>query len=121
MEWRSLKSLKGHHLIVLDGSIGTVKDIYFDDHRWIVRYLVADTGVRVDLSQQQIADSPSVEEDKPVSRQIEEAVARHYGWPMLAIGHVGAGLPAAAALEPATAERHHGRIGSERTDASQPL
>ena len=27
-----------------DGLIGHVKDVYFDDRRWVVRYLVVDSG-----------------------------------------------------------------------------
>ena len=28
----------------LDGEIGKVKEFYFDDQHWTIRYLVADTG-----------------------------------------------------------------------------
>ena len=41
---QSLKSICGDKLGASDGEIGHVKDFYFDDHRWVVRYLVADTG-----------------------------------------------------------------------------
>ena len=27
-----------------DGAIGHVKDFYFDDEAWVIRYLVVDTG-----------------------------------------------------------------------------
>ena len=36
--------LKGLKLGARDGEIGRVKDFYFDDQNWVVRYLVADTG-----------------------------------------------------------------------------
>ncbi len=100
------KTLKGYKLQGLDGEIGSVKEFYFDDQHWTVRYLVADTGhwltgrmvlispyallavdkgkqhVAIDLTKKQIEDSPSLESDKPVSRQFEEAYYGYYGWPM---------------------------------------
>jgi len=41
---RSVKQLYGDKLGASDGEIGRVKDFYFDDQNWVVRYLVADTG-----------------------------------------------------------------------------
>ncbi len=38
------KTLKGYKLDGLDGEIGKVKEFYFDDRFWAIRYLVADTG-----------------------------------------------------------------------------
>jgi len=38
------KTLNGYKLRSLDGEIGKVKEFYFDDHHWTIRYLVADTG-----------------------------------------------------------------------------
>ena len=38
------KTLKGYKLKGRDGEIGKVKEFYFDDHHWTIRYLVADTG-----------------------------------------------------------------------------
>ena len=38
------KTLKGYKLDSLDGEIGKVKEFYFDDRHWTIRYLVADTG-----------------------------------------------------------------------------
>ena len=100
------KTLKGYKLDSLDGEIGKVKEFYFDDRHWTIRYLVADTGnwltgrqvlispyalvavikeeqhIAVDLTKKQIEDSPSLNSDKPVSRQFEEAYYGYYGWPM---------------------------------------
>jgi sporulation protein YlmC with PRC-barrel domain len=101
---RSFKQLYGDKLGASDGEIGHVKDFYFDDQNWAVRYLVADTGswlvgrqvlisphafpegfrgksLRVNLTRKQIEDSPSIESHKPVSRQYEEEYYRYYGWP----------------------------------------
>ena len=38
------KTLKGYKLDSIDGEIGKVKEFYFDDRHWTIRYLVADTG-----------------------------------------------------------------------------
>lgn len=100
------KTLAGYKLHGLDGDVGKVKEFYFDDHHWAVRYLVADTGtwlttrqvlispyaletvnkeekyIAVDLTQKQIEDSPLLTTDKPVSRQFEESYYSYYGWPM---------------------------------------
>src|SRR5882757_9053381 len=102
---RSTRELYGEKLGALDGEIGHVKDFYFDDQNWAVRYLVADTGnwlpgrqvlisphvlgrldqtekiLRVNLTRKQIEDSPSIESHKPVSRQFEEEYYRYFGWP----------------------------------------
>jgi len=34
----------GWPIAASDGEIGRIKDVYFDDHRWTVRYWVVDTG-----------------------------------------------------------------------------
>lgn len=102
---RNLKPLYGDKLGALDGEAGQVKDFYFDDQSWAVRYVVADTGtwlagrqvllspygfgslrlagkrLLVNLSRKQIEDSPPIEAHKPVSRQYEEEYHRYYGWP----------------------------------------
>ena len=41
---QSIKELNRHKLGASDGDIGHVKDFYFDDQNWGIRYLVADTG-----------------------------------------------------------------------------
>jgi hypothetical protein len=102
---RSIKQLYGDKLGASDGEIGHVKDFYFDDRNWAVRYVVADTGswlpgrqvlisphslgrlvqagkvLRVNLTRKQIENSPPIESHKPVSRQYEEEYHRYYGWP----------------------------------------
>ncbi|MGA2751515.1 MAG: PRC-barrel domain-containing protein, partial [Verrucomicrobiota bacterium] len=99
-------TLTGYKLDSLDGEIGEVKEFYFDDRYWTIRYLVADTGnwltgrkvlispyalvaviaaeqhITIDLTKRQIEDSPSLNSDKPVSHQFEQAYYGHYGWPM---------------------------------------
>jgi hypothetical protein len=99
------KTLAGYKLHCLDGEIGNVDEFYFDDRHWTVRYLVANTGnwltgrqvlvspyalkavdshgqtVAVNLTKKQIEKSPSLDTDKPVSRQFEASYYGYYGWP----------------------------------------
>jgi sporulation protein YlmC with PRC-barrel domain len=101
-----VRTLETYKLDSLDGQIGKVGDFYFDDRHWTIRYLVANTGgwlsgrqvlispyalvaaikaerhIAVDLSKKQIEDSPSLDSDKPVSRQFEESYFGYYGYPM---------------------------------------
>jgi hypothetical protein len=41
---RSFSQIKNFALAARDGEIGKVKELYFDDQNWIVRYVVVDTG-----------------------------------------------------------------------------
>ena len=102
-----VKTLNGYKLINHDeGEIGTVKEFYFDDQYWIIRYLVADTGnwltgrqvllspyalvavmpeerhITINLTKQQIESSPALSSDKPVSQQFETDYYGYYGYPL---------------------------------------
>jgi hypothetical protein len=100
---RRFGDLRDYTIGATDGDIGGIADLYFDDVSWTVRYVVADTGtwlpgrkvllspaslrgfdavglrVRADLTRQQVKDSPSIDTDKPVSRQYETSLLTHYG------------------------------------------
>jgi hypothetical protein len=102
---RRIRQLYGKTLRTSDADIGHVKDFYFNDQQWVVRYVIADTGtwllgrlvlisphafgnfhqdgdrLLVNLTRQQIENSPAMESHKPVSRQYEEEYNRYYGWP----------------------------------------
>jgi sporulation protein YlmC with PRC-barrel domain len=123
---QSIKQLYGNKLGASDGDIGHVKDFYFDDQSWAVRYLVADTGswlpgrqvllsphsldrfdqaakvLRVKLTREQIESSPAIEQHKPVSRQYEEEYYKHYGWPYYWQGDALWGMSGFPILEQAT-------------------
>lgn len=101
---RSINSLIGYTLHATDGEIGKVEEFYFDDLDWTVRYLIVKTGgwlsgrkvlispqalqtpdwagrsFPVNLSKEQIRDSPDIDTDQPVSRQQEERLHAHYPW-----------------------------------------
>jgi hypothetical protein len=109
---RPLNELRGAQIAATDGVIGHVVGAYFDDARWTVRYLVVNTGTWLDarevlisptsldatasrpgtlaarLTRKQVEDSPSIDLAKPVSRQEEDQITQHYGWP----GYWGMGL-----------------------------
>jgi hypothetical protein len=94
----------GFRIEATDGAIGEVRDFYFDEETWTIRYLVADTsrwlpGKRVliapeafdelnwamgrfpvKLTQDQVRNSPDIAEDLPVSRQWETDLHNYYGW-----------------------------------------
>lgn len=110
---RSVKNLIGFTIGATDGEIGKVKDIYFDDLTWKVRYFVVETGnwlvgrkvllspvalhaADVDaktfptgLTKEQVKSSPDIDADKPVSVQQEEALHKHYLWPQEMDGGLG--------------------------------
>jgi PRC-barrel domain len=102
---RSIQSLKGSAVAARDGVLGSVDEVYFDDEAWGVRYLVVDTGswlnghrvlispysvkhtdpgasaVSVDLTREQVRNSPGINTQQPVSRQHELEYLRYYGYP----------------------------------------
>ena len=99
------KELDGFELAASDGEIGKVREVYFDDERWVIRHLVVATGgwlsgrdvlvsphsitlvdhrqrrLEVNLSRQQIEDAPGIDTDKPVSRQQEIPYYDYYNYP----------------------------------------
>ncbi|TAN19141.1 MAG: PRC-barrel domain containing protein [Rhizobiaceae bacterium] len=96
--------MDGYAILASDGRIGTVSDFLFDDESWLVRWLVVDTGnwlsgrkvllpttvlghldvpgreFSVRLTRQQVEDSPDIDTERPVSRQLETNVYDYYGW-----------------------------------------
>jgi uncharacterized protein YrrD len=101
----SVKALAGFTIAATDGDLGRVKEVYFDDAHWTIRYFVVDTGgwpgdyhvllssravsaadwslraVRVNLTRRQVRNCPGTDTDKPVSRQYEEEFNTYYGYP----------------------------------------
>jgi sporulation protein YlmC with PRC-barrel domain len=105
MRLRRTKDLNEYTIAAFDTDIGTVHDFYFDDRQWTIRYIVVETGtilsgrrvlispvalrhpawsplhIHVNLTWEQVKNSPSVDLHKPVSRQHETEHHKHYGWP----------------------------------------
>jgi hypothetical protein len=96
--------IHGYAIEASDGRLGTVSDFLFEDTSWMIRWLVVDTGhwlsgrkvllppsaleqpdagrrqFPVKLTMQQVKDSPDVDTDRPVSRQLESNIYNHYAW-----------------------------------------
>jgi hypothetical protein len=104
---RSLKDFERYTVSATDGDIGNVVNFLLDDEHWIVRYLVVQAGgplflngrrvlispisfrqadestehFHLALTMDKVKSSPSIDADKPVSRQHERGYYRHYGYP----------------------------------------
>ncbi len=100
-----VKDLEGFRIAAKDGEIGHVTDVYFEDTDWVVRYFVVATGswlfgrrvlvspnsvksvdwdkraVCVELTREQVRDSPDIDTDRPVSRQQEAEYHLYYNFP----------------------------------------
>ncbi|QEF96166.1 PRC-barrel domain protein [Stieleria maiorica] len=98
-------SIRGTKLAGIDDDVGTIQDLLIDTDDWLSRHIVVDTGkwlpdrrvllppsilgrcdwqqraIAIDLSQQQVKESPHVDSQKPVSRQMEMELFKHYDVP----------------------------------------
>lgn len=114
----SLKNLIGYSIETLDGPKGKVKDFLFNEENWVVRYLDAEFGnlskekrvlipkpalkepdwdrdkFYVNLKKEDIESCPDLDDRRPVSREYESALSKHYNiphyWPYY---YVPAGAP----------------------------
>ncbi|NMG54302.1 PRC-barrel domain-containing protein [Aromatoleum aromaticum] len=97
-----LTKLQGYPIDAVDGTIGSVEDVYFDAEGWGVRYFVvrsgdwlrerevlisprairpgawSDEAILTNLTREQIEKSPPVANGHPVSRYYEMAHGAHY-------------------------------------------
>jgi hypothetical protein len=102
---RNSNELKGLAIHATDGELGTAEELYFDDESWAIRYLTVQAGgwlegkkvlispysiissdwearrIDVALTKKQVANSPSIDTHKPVSRQHEASYLSYYGYP----------------------------------------
>jgi hypothetical protein len=101
---RNASMINGYAIAASDGKLGTVSDFLFDDASWLVRWMVVDTGnwlsgrkvllppsvlghidesrqeFAIRLTRQQVKESPEIDTDRPISRQMETTVYDYYGW-----------------------------------------
>jgi hypothetical protein len=101
----SIERIKGSTIAAVDGEIGHVRQAYFDDSAWVIRWLVVDTGgwlsgrsvlvspyavtqpvgsgklIDVSLTLEQVRTSPDVDTHLPVSRRLEREYLRHNAYP----------------------------------------
>jgi sporulation protein YlmC with PRC-barrel domain len=99
---KNIDSMFGFSIMAVDGELGKVKDFYFDDESWTIRYIVVQTGswllgrkvlisfasvkkincelsnFLVDLTCEQVRNSPDIDTEKPVYRQHELELHKHY-------------------------------------------
>jgi len=144
---RSTNELLGYKLEASDGNLGKVRDFYFDDESWTVRYLVADTRrwlpgrlvlispsslghpkwaahlFPVSLDKEQIENGPPISQDQPVSRQQESKLSRYYGWPIYWGAGLSYGAPpmAPAAIAKLAEEGAEAEEKDEQDDGDQHL
>lgn len=102
---RSIKEVNKYYIEAKDGDIGHVEDFIVDDNLWNIRYMVVDTRnwlpgrkvliapywiqdvkwvdtkVSVDLTQEEIKNSPPYDPEMPVNREYEEILYDYYGRP----------------------------------------
>jgi hypothetical protein len=130
---RNLADLRNYKIHAIDGEIGAVHDLWFDDRQWTIRYFVVDTGswtgggrvlisptavgradwasrqLRVMLARDQIKDAPSVDAKLPLSRQEEERLVGYYAWPAYWKALTsGAAAPESAQKQPEVAAQAEG-------------
>jgi hypothetical protein len=102
---RSSKDLEHYAIQATDGLLGHIRDFYFDDQAWVVRFLVVETGgwlpnrevlispislghcdhtkkvLPVSLTKAQVKGSPDIDTHQPISRQHEMGYLGYYGYP----------------------------------------
>jgi hypothetical protein len=103
---RQATELEQFQVRAIDGPIGQVQDLFFDDQRWVVRYFVLKTGadmrktevlispatvsgfdwlrrlIPVALTREQVENGPELDPRLPVTREHEAALVHHYNWPL---------------------------------------
>ena len=97
-------ALKGYAIEASDGHMGTVETFLFDDATWKIRWLVIDTGhwltgrqvlvhpsaiglpdherrqLPVKLTRAKVEASPDIQQDQPVTMQMQSHLSDYYGW-----------------------------------------
>ena len=100
---RSVNEVTGYYIGATDDDIGHVEEFLIDEDKWAIRYMVVDTRnwwpgvlvsprwirgvnwndekIQVDLTREQIKDSPHYEPDASIDRVYESRLYRHYDYP----------------------------------------
>lgn len=101
---RQFRTLQGCTLVASDGDVGTVREFYFEDEGWTVRYLVIEIpgwmqerqilimpnvldevdaqggAIAIKSTKQQARTSPPLDSDKPAGRQHEKQLHQDDDW-----------------------------------------
>jgi hypothetical protein len=126
---RSVKHLHTYTLLSRDSELGSIEEMYFDDEKWTIRYILASLEevpekdravvspvsvdevdwksrmIVVDLSRDVVAGSPKIDPQEPIGREKERQLSRYYGIPFYWAGvglwgnHVYPGLLAGESFE----------------------
>ncbi|MEJ2023797.1 MAG: PRC-barrel domain containing protein [Deltaproteobacteria bacterium] len=99
------RKVTGYDIEALDGEIGPAEDFIVDDTSWVFRYMVVDTRkwlpgrkvlvspewidtiiwaenhVKVDLTVNEVKESPKYDPSRPVNREYEVVLYDYYGRP----------------------------------------
>ncbi len=116
---RSVRELTGWAVHAVDGDIGKVRELYFDDADWRVRYLVVDTGrwfpnrrvllspalvedvageqrkIAIAMTREQVRHCPDIATDKPVALQRQARRKAEFNWTLVLAGEALASVPEA--------------------------
>ena len=100
---RGTREVTGYQIHASDGKIGEVEDFIIDDHSWMIRYLVVDTGnwfpgkkvilapewitavkwedlsVYVDISMEAVKNSPEYDPSAKLQQEYTHKLHAHYG------------------------------------------
>lgn len=100
---RSCHEVMSYRIAAKDGDIGHAEDFIIDDGSWIMRYLIVDTKTRrqgqrsliavswirkvdwrnasitVDMTKEEIEQSPKYDPSSPIKRKYENDLHEHYG------------------------------------------
>ena len=101
----SIGSMIGYDIKAADGNLGKVVEFFFDDESWTIRYLVVEAGnwlngrkvlispaafgkaesesgtFSVNLTREKVRSSPDIDTQRPIFRQHEVELHKHYQWP----------------------------------------
>ncbi|GAB3060809.1 PRC-barrel domain-containing protein [Virgibacillus ainsalahensis] len=96
--------LKTYNIDASDGEVGKIKDLYFDDKEWSIRYAVIDTrkwlpgrkvllspssfvnlneakeNLEVEYDKEKVRNSPAIPEGQSLSYEAENSLIGYYGW-----------------------------------------
>lgn len=101
---RSTDRMLGYTVSTIDGALGRLDDVYYDDHHWTIRYLVVggigeqgidrlvspnavthigdeSRQIALDLEREQVLEAPDIGAHLPVSLQAEQGYFDFFGWP----------------------------------------
>lgn len=101
---RLTSQVKHFNILATDGELGKIKDFYFDDRNWEIRYAIVDTrkwlpgrkvllspnsflevnesdeSVRVEYDKLMIRNSPAVPENEDLTKEKESRLIDYFGW-----------------------------------------